>query len=74
VKAMAGGLPTKRTGSSRYVGVSRRKETGRWIAQSGSGMYRVHLGSFDTEAEAAEALAAHCREDCRQGCRRGLPP
>lgn len=52
-------LLKRQTGSSRYAAISRRKDTGKWRVQFGTGLYRVYLGQFDTEAEAAEALSKY---------------
>lgn len=49
----------KRAGSSRFVGVSRVKSSGKWRAQSGSGASKVHVGTFETEEAAAAALEAY---------------
>lgn len=52
-------LMKRHTGSSRYAGISQRKDSGKWRVQFGTGFYRVYLGQFDTETEAAEALRKH---------------
>lgn len=46
----------KRPGSSAHRGVC-MTASGRWRAQTGTGANRAHLGTFDTEAEAAAELA-----------------
>lgn len=50
------GFRTKRSGtSSRYVGVSRKAETGKWAAHTMRRSTNRHLGYFDTEEQAHEA-------------------
>ena len=45
----------KRRGTSKYVGVSRIKETEKWKAQYSSGATNIYIGVFDSEIEAAKA-------------------
>lgn len=60
-KAMNSSLKGDRSGhSSRYNGV--QKFFGRWIARYTQGGTRKHIGSYDTEIEAARAHDAKCRE------------
>lgn len=44
-----------RCGSSKYKGVCRKKQTGRWSAQIGQEGRGTHLGYFDKEEDAAAA-------------------
>ena len=44
--------------TSRYRGVTRRKDNGQWQAQAGLGKVHYHLGTYATEDEAARVVAA----------------
>lgn len=49
------GNARKRTGSSRYRGVSFKKSEGKWVATIGGSKHRKHLGLFASEHDAALA-------------------
>lgn len=42
--------------SSKYKNIHRCKKTGRWVARLWINKKRIYLGSFNTEAEAKEAI------------------
>jgi len=54
-QAHMGQRPQQKNKSSKYKGVSRRKEGGRWQAGICFGGKKLCLGTFDTEEEAAAA-------------------
>ena len=43
----------KRPGTSKYVGVYKITKTGKWGAQYSQGAENIHIGTFDSEIEAA---------------------
>lgn len=49
-------------GTSRFKGVSRRKDRDAWRATIWVGGKQHHIGDFDTEQQAALAFDAHARE------------
>ncbi|HBH74427.1 MAG TPA: hypothetical protein DDY43_13605 [Synechococcales bacterium UBA10510] len=51
--------PRRADASSRYRGVSRRQQTGLWVAQVYWRGRRYFLGSFRSEEEAAQAYNKH---------------
>lgn len=52
----------KVTGQSRFKGVTRHRQSKRWIAQINRHSAQRYIGSFDTEEEAAEAYNEKARE------------
>ncbi len=48
--------------TSKYIGVSHQSKTGSWLANINTGLERVYLGSFITEAGAASAYNRKARE------------
>ena len=45
----------KSNGTSKYVGVSWRKKSNKWVAQIKMNRKKYHLGLFNNEIDAAEA-------------------
>lgn len=52
----------KKRGTSKYLGVHLAKKRGKWMAQMTAGGPTRHLGSFDSEEEAAHAYDVAARE------------
>ncbi|MDR0491599.1 MAG: AP2/ERF family transcription factor [Oscillospiraceae bacterium] len=59
--------------SSKYVGVTFRKDTSRWRAYISQNCVTVHLGSFDTEELAAEAYDEKAKELYGEHARLNFP-
>jgi len=59
-------IPKQAGGSSKYLGVSFVKATGKWRAQASVGDVNHHVGYHDTEVAAAKARDAWVRK--RGGC------
>src|SRR5436190_7650803 len=55
-KEQASHMRKRRNKTSQYIGVSRIEKTGKWRAQMWNGERSCHIGCFDTEEEAAEAV------------------
>ena len=48
-------------GSSKYKGVSFRKETGKWLVHITKERKVIYIGSFDNETAASEAYKKNCK-------------